>query len=310
MPVDHFALPRWKSVQAASEQWYKIVQVLGAGGNGVAFLVMCTTPPRKGDLVALKVFRRLSKPERRDAFLGEVEFLQECDHPSILKVYDRGEYQRAGVNGDSFPFVVSEYLPRTLRHVIRTRSAGLVTKLSYTLQLLSALAFLESLETPIVHRDIKPENIFIKGGSCVLGDFGLLKKLDTDEEQSDDVEIVKTSIGAGMPYFYRTPDLVEYLNGTAALSTKSDVFQLGLVLAELFTGRNPHVRAERFADPVELESLGSIGGRFSGGIAAQLERMLAIAPGDRPTASELIDGWEGIFRDAVDAACDIDGYAF
>jgi hypothetical protein len=69
----------------------------------------------------------------------------------------------------------------------------------------------------------------------VLGDCGLVKR--HDPAIPDDRSLVKQSAGPGMPRCYRTPDLVAYLKGGPPPSPKSDVFQLGLVLAELFTGR-------------------------------------------------------------------------
>jgi serine/threonine protein kinase len=79
-------------------------------------------------------------------------------------------------------------------------------KLSYVLQLLSALNYLAALTPQVVHRDIKPQNIFVKGGSAVLGDFGLMKLLDGNAEA--DREIFKESVGPGMPFYYRTPPMI------------------------------------------------------------------------------------------------------
>ena len=59
----------------------------------------------------------------------------------------------------------------------------------------------------------------------MLGDFGLMKLLD--DTNVEDREIFKESIGPGMPFYYRTPDLVAYAKNEAQLTVKSDVFQLG-----------------------------------------------------------------------------------
>jgi serine/threonine-protein kinase len=112
--------------------------------------------------------------------------------------------------------------------------------------LLSALRYLASSRPPVVHRDVKPQNIFIKGRSCVLGDFGLMKVLNGSEEM--DREVFRESTGPGMPYYYRTPDLIAYAKGEANITPKSDVFQLGLVAAELFTGWNPANKSENILD--------------------------------------------------------------
>lgn len=301
MAVDHFQFDPWKSIHANSGKWYESIELLGVGGNAATFLARCTSSPERGVLFAIKVFRKLSKPERKDSFLAEARFLRESSHPAIMRVFDEGTYY------DQNPFIVVEYLPATLAHVIRT-GAPIIEKISYSMQLLSAVEFLAVQTPPVAHRDIKPSNIFIKGASCVLGDFGLMKRLDSEDEQ--DKQLVKASVGLGMPYNYRTPELVAYLNGTAPLTTKTDVFQLGLVLAQLFTRRNPLKPSVEFTDPIELEPLGSIPSKLGGSIAALVNRMLILSADERPSAGELLDGWQGLFRNAVDQAHLLEDRAF
>lgn len=299
--TDYFTFEAGKGIQADSGTWYRAIELLGVGGNSATFLAYCTSPPQKGLLFAIKVFRKLSKPERKKTFLEEAKFLRDCEHPAVMRVYDEGTYY------DDNPFAVVEYLPRTLAEVMRAR-CGILEKVSFSLQLLSALDYLSTQEPPVVHRDIKPANVFIKGGSCVLGDFGLMKRIS--ETDQDDKAMMKESIGPGMPYYYRTPDLVHYLNGEAPLTTKSDVFQLGLLLTQLFTGWNPCKASDDFAAPVEIEPIRHIPSQFGGGIAALLKRMLVFEPSERPTASELIDGWEGVFKNVIEASHKLEDRAF
>lgn len=224
-----------------------------------------------------------------------------------MRVYDSGVFTVNRPAPQDHPFVVAEYLPLRLFDVIRSGASTIPERVSYALQLLSALQYLETSNPQVVHRDIKPQNIFVKGKSCVLGDFGLLKLLDGKEDI--DREVFKEYVGMGMPFFYRTPDLVAYAKGEADLSCKSDVFQLGLVLAELFTGWNPARRPERILDPVVLENLGSVPGNLSGGIATLIYRMLIMDPYQRPNASQLISPWQGVFDTAVGMAHNLDGKA-
>jgi serine/threonine protein kinase len=205
-----------QSFESKSGNTYRNLQLLGTGGNASTFLVLATSGSFRGTPFALKVFRRLSKPERRDDFLSEIRFLRGCDHPSIMRVFDEGLYQRR------HPFVVADYLPQTLRNVMGAVTTN-VEKIGYSLQLLSALVYLDKLRPRVVHRDIKPENIFVKGRSCVLGDFGLMKGLPAGG--AEDRERLKESIGPGMPFYYRTPDLVSYARGKSTITTKSDVWQ-------------------------------------------------------------------------------------
>lgn len=303
---DSLFLDSGRSIHADSGEWYRIIRTLGSGGNAVTFLAVCTSGANAGVLFALKFFRRLSRPERRSAFHREIEFLKSRSHPSVMRVFDQGVFMFtvSGVKGD-YPFVVAEYLGTTLRHVIRARPSSFALRVAFSVQLVSALVYLEKSTPQIIHRDIKPENIFIKGSSCVLGDFGLMKALDGAEEQDRDV--LKESIGAGMPFFYRTPELVKYATVGGGLTTRTDVFQLGLVLTELFTGRNPSRPPANndIYSPVELEPLGHCPGEFGAAVAGLLRRMLDRTKGDGLLASEVMDGFMGLFASVCQTSTEV-----
>lgn len=309
MLPESFSLHVGQSVHAESDTWYRNIQVLGHGGNATTFLALATSGPNKGVLFAIKVFRRLSQEARRQAFLAEVEFLRSVTHPSILRIYDAGLF-RCMVGGEQaeYPFVAAEYLPRTLHEVIRANRASTPEKLAFALQLLSALVVLESNDPPVVHRDIKPENIFVKGQSCVLGDFGLMKLQSTDD--AVDRDILKESALPGMPFYYRTPDLLAYARHEAGISSKSDVFQLGLVLTELFTLRNPAIRPDNIMDDFQMEPVGTVPGELGRGIASLLRRMLVVNPDERVSASQLMDGWQGVMNAAIEMATALEGRVF
>lgn len=302
---DTFFLDPGQSIRGSSGTWYKTIQLLGTGGNAVTFLSYATSGECKGLLFAVKVFRRLSREDRRESFLREIEFLKARTHPAIMRIYDDGVYQQGPRR--NHPFVVAEYLPRTLAGVMR-EGATTVQKISFSVQILSALVYLASLQPQVVHRDIKPQNIFVKGGSCVLGDLGLLKLLDDNTEL--DREVFKLSTGPGMPFHYPTPDLVAYANGEADLTTKSDVFQLGLTLAHLFTGRNPVHHPRQHYAPVVLDPIGNIPGELSGGVFSLLRRMLTTDAATRPSAANLMDGWLGVFQNAVERSNRLEGREF
>lgn len=303
--ADSIFLDIGSSIRTAEGNTYEIVQFLGRGGNAVTYLVLSTDGRLKGLLFALKLFFKLSKPERRTRFLEEIKFLKTCDHAAIMRVFDDGLHH----SGDSeFPFVVMEYLPYTLRQVMK-KSLPIPERLAYAVQLNSALAFLERQTPIILHRDIKPENIMIKGQSCVLGDFGLMKLGSTASDEQDR-EVYKESLGPGMPLGYRTPDLVAYANNQCDLSDKTDVFQLGLVLAELFTNRNPCRHSGDPLAPVELEKLSNVPCGLNRTIQGLLRLMLTMNPDDRPRSSSLLDKWQSLFSEAVLASHKLTGRVF
>jgi serine/threonine protein kinase len=252
---------------------YRNLQKLGEGGTAETYLMLATAGNQRGQLFALKFFRRLSKPAWRDNFLREVQFLKECSHPSVMRVF------------------VAEYLPSTLATALRM-NPGMMAKMAYAIQLLSALEYLSRPDISVIHRDIKPTNLFIKGGSCIVGDFGLMKRLELEDK--DDLQRIKASFGPRMPRGYRTPELVEYFKGGPRPTEKSDVFQLGIVLAEMFSGKNPQKWSNNFKDRVETNDF-SIDGGMGPPIKKLIIPMLDPDVGKRPTASKALDQWQELF---------------
>jgi serine/threonine protein kinase len=289
-----------EALESHNRRLYISLARLGTGGSAETFLVLCTTGAYAGHVFAAKVFRRRSKPERRRSFLQEHAFLRDCTHPAIMRVFDDGFY------ADERPFFVAEYLPDTLSRQLRAPDVPLLTKLSYTLQLLSALKYLAAHD--LVHRDIKPSNIFLKGGTCVLGDFGLMRPYDSPSTELDRVQL-KESLGPGMPRSYRTPDLVGYLKGQGPPSPQSDVFQLGLVLAELFTGRNPQrpMSGNRFDSRIRMDPVTVVLGRFGAAIGAIISEMLQADPASRPSAADVFQNWMDLFVSAAQERHDLEG---
>lgn len=88
--ADDLSLSFKQSIVSESNAWYKTLQRLGSGGNAATYLMLATSGPYKGIVFAVKVFRRISLPERRVKFLDEAAFLRDCDHPGIMRVLDEG----------------------------------------------------------------------------------------------------------------------------------------------------------------------------------------------------------------------------
>lgn len=301
-------------VSSSTKTYYKVIQELGNGGNSAVYLVEATSGPHRGVLFAMKIFIRIGDNTRLQRFLQEVKVLQEHTHPAIMRVYDTGIVgKEVGNTAVAYPFLIADYLPSTLRNLMRSGDFPMAFKLAFCLQMLSGLAYLSSLEKPIVHRDIKPENIFVKGRSFILGDFGLIKSLTPDEKQEDaksDADFITESTGPRLPRFYRTPDLVDYCRDKSPITTKSDVYQLGLVFAEVFTGENPLEEAKKILDPVKLNPLKKVAGNQEISISHLIEKMLDPDVSRRPNAENLFDGWEGVFRSVVNDSHALEGKVF
>lgn len=259
MKKDSVYIERFQSIKAREDTWYKVLKFLGKGGNGTAYLVLCTGGLYQGAVFTLKIFHKISSEARRERFLREIVYMKGNHHPNILQQYDEGEW-----NG--YPYVVMEYMPLSLYDALDRKSVSFEQAMLYSLQLLSALKTLHSLG--FVHRDIKPGNIYIKSSNAILGDFGLIKKLDEVVDEED----VEGYIA--MPRFYRSPELVEFAKNGAKVGFESDVFQLGLVFAEMFTGSNPESPSDDLTSEVVIRSIPIPKGKYGRKIWYLIQMML------------------------------------
>ena len=198
---------------------YRIVGLLGAGGMGEVF--------RARDLVLDEDVAMKFLPESRahdDAFMrrfvNEVRLARQISHPSVCRVHDIGEVEgRAFL---SMEYIDGEDLATLLRRIGR-----LPPEKGYELaqQLCAGLAELHG--AGLLHRDLKPANIMIDSqGRLKLADFGLAAAREA---------LRAHEYGDGTPA-YMAP---EQLSGRA-VSERSDIYALGVVLYELLSGRHPH----------------------------------------------------------------------
>lgn len=286
MATGKIYLPFGDAVVSWRDVTYLKVGNTGSGGSSNVYLTLATKGPRRGVLFAVKMFRAAAREDWRVNFMREVHVLRDCDHPAIVKVYDEGIYR------DQYPFFVMEYLPNTLSKVMQTENLDDGDKLGIVMPLLSALNYLSRRDPPVVHRDIKPSNIFLKGRSCLLGDFGLILQMDESPQAASEKRQAR-----GVPEMaknYRTPDLVAYHNGGPKPPPSSDVFQLGLVAAELFTGTNP-LLPDSPDKPLRMQPLADVPGPWAAQIKSLLGQMLILETQQRPSASALLSGWQDLF---------------
>ncbi|HEY1343012.1 MAG TPA: serine/threonine-protein kinase [Bryobacteraceae bacterium] len=194
---------------------YRIAGLLGRGGMGEVYRATDLT---LGQAVALKFLpESLARDERAMArFFNEVRIARQVTHPNVCRVYDIGEVQ--GLHYISMEYIDGEDLGSLLRRIGRLP----VDKALETARKLCA-GLAAAHEKGVLHRDLKPANIMIDGrGQVIIMDFGLAGL--TGQLQGD--------IRSGTPA-YMSP---EQLAGTE-VTAKSDIYALGLVLYELFTGR-------------------------------------------------------------------------
>ena len=205
---------------------YVIETQLGAGGMGEVYRAHDTRLRRD---VAIKLISDALSTDRVaiDRFIREALAVSALNHPNIVTIYETGEI--AGARYIAMELVRG----RTLRELVRERMAW-TRAADIGRQAAEALAVAHAAQ--IVHRDVKPENVMVRDDGYVkVLDFGLARierpsggtaltvSLDTH------TGVVIGTIG------YMSP---EQARGEA-VTTASDVFSLGVVLYEAFTGQHP-----------------------------------------------------------------------
>jgi len=196
---------------------FRLVSLLGRGGMGEVYRA---EDLKLGQAVALKF---LPEELARDGdalahFHREVSFARQVSHPNVCRVFDVGE-----VDGQVFltmELIDGEDLAYLLRRIGRL---PLDKALQIARQLCSGLAAIH--DAGVLHRDLKPSNVMIDGrGRARITDFGvaaLARESSGPEEET-----------AGTPA-YMAPEQ----RARGEVGIRSDLYSLGLVLYEMFTGR-------------------------------------------------------------------------
>ena len=195
---------------------YRIVGLLGKGGMGEVY--------RADDLklsqpVALKFLpdRLLSDGAALARFHREVRVARQVTHKNVCRVYDLGELDNHHFL--SMEFIKGEELSSLLRRIGRLPADKAI---QIARQICAGLA--AAHDSGVLHRDLKPANIMIDGdGNARITDFGLA---GLSEEFRED------EMSAGTPA-YMSPEQLE----RQPVTVRSDIYSLGLVLYELFTGK-------------------------------------------------------------------------
>ena len=234
---------------------YRIVGQLGRGGMGVVYraddLVL-------GESVAIKFLPAevAERPDYIERFVREVRTARKVTHGNVCRVHDIGEVD--GRRFLSMEYVDGEDLASLLRRIGRLDHDKAV-ELSH--QLCAGLAALHDRD--IIHRDLKPANVMIDGsGHLKLADFGLAALVD---------EFGKEEIRDGTPA-YQAP---EQARGEA-VTKASDIYALGLILDEMFSGSS---RSRRASSKTASETSRA---RVDPEIAELIDRCLQDDPAKRP----------------------------
>ncbi len=208
---------------------FRITGVLGEGGMGAVYSAVDMLKEEARDEnvnVALKVM----KPDIVDAelsFMGlqrEARRAQQLAHPNIVTVYD---FDRA----DGVIYMTMEFMRgKPLDAVLDEKPHGLdlVDARDITTQVCKGLAYAH--KEGIVHSDLKPQNVFLlESGRAKILDFGIARAY-----RAKKVDMVER-VFAGYSPSFASPEVIARKDPTPA----DDIFALGLLVYQLFTGRHP-----------------------------------------------------------------------
>jgi len=195
---------------------YRIIALLGKGGMGEVYRADDLT---LGQAVAMKFLpeEATSDEGMLERFKNEVRIARRVSHPNVCRVFDVGEID--GATFFSMEYTDGEDLASLLRRIGRLPQDKAVEIAQQTCAGLSA-----AHAKGVLHRDLKPANIMLDGrGQVVITDFGLAGVAD---------EIRGSEVRSGTPA-YMAPEQIEGREVTML----SDIYALGLVLYEIFTGK-------------------------------------------------------------------------
>jgi tetratricopeptide (TPR) repeat protein len=199
---------------------YRIVREIGRGGMGVVYeAVRDDDEFRKR--VALKVAVRAAySADFLARFRHERQILAQLEHPNIARLLD------GGTTEDDIPYFAMEYVEGVPIHqYVEANDLALPARVRLFLQVCGAVEYAH--QNLVIHRDLKPANILVSDGSVRLLDFGIAKLAD-----AGDGSHTRTGLTPVTPD-YCSP---EQITGQP-VTTRTDVYCLGLVLYELLTGK-------------------------------------------------------------------------
>jgi len=195
---------------------YRMLGLIGRGGMGEVYRA---DDLKLGQPVALKFLPSDVErdPDRFERFLTEVRMSLRVTHPNICRAFDIG--QIGGRNFLSMEYVDGEDLASLLRRIGRLPEDKAI---EIARQLCAGLS--AAHDEGVLHRDLKPANIMIDGrGRAKIADFGIAGATNG---------IVGHEARVGTPQ-YMAPEQI----AGGALSERTDLYALGLVLYEVFTGK-------------------------------------------------------------------------
>jgi serine/threonine-protein kinase len=245
---------------------YRVIERLGRGGMAEVYRAH---DMQLGREVALKLlYRRFAEDGAFvERFRREASAAAGLQHPNVVSVYDRGEW-------DGTSYIAMELVPgRTLREIVEQDGPmDPVRAIDLTLGVLRAARFAHRRD--IIHRDLKPHNVLVDAeGRAKVADFGIARAGASDMTETGSI------MGTAQ---YLSPEQAQGL----AVTPRSDLYAVGVLLYELLVGRVPFDGDSAVSIALKQVSEPPVPpGRVVGGIPPELDDVVLHAlekdPADR-----------------------------
>ncbi|GAB4193254.1 MAG: hypothetical protein Tsb002_23570 [Wenzhouxiangellaceae bacterium] len=205
-------------------QRYEILELAGKGGMGVVYKAI---DQELNEVVALKMLRpeQVSDEQQVSRLKSEIRLARRITHPNIVRTYDFSTI-------DGIPLISMEYV-RGISLESAIRQFG---KMNFFACLRLAIQICDAVDSAhqvgVLHRDLKPANVMITHMAKVM-DFGIAFPL---------IDLSDTQTEANLE---GTPEYLapEQILGQTA-DARADIYSLGILLTEMFTGKLPHEHTE------------------------------------------------------------------
>jgi len=282
--MEHLEKDSWEDLR------YMKGAMIGQGSFGTDYLALHAIT---GELMALKQVEMPSssgtsldakKNNMVEALKREIDLLRELKHPNIV--------QYLGSNSDDTHLnIFLEYVAGGSVATMLVNYGSLPEALisNFVRQILTGLAYLHSKE--IIHRDIKGANILVDNhGSVKISDFGISKRVESTLRTSTTHQLKRGGPRVSLQgsVFWMAPEVVKQ----TAYTRKADIWSLGCLIVEMFTGSHPHPNC------TQLQAIFKIGGsgdakpdippNVSKDVRVFLERTFEIEHEKRPSADDLL----------------------
>lgn len=260
---------------------YRVEKMLGYGSHSVVFLVNDTKNSDKK--FALKLFRDTVIPDDMvKGYIEEAKKFSKIDSPYVLKIYDIGKYYER-------IYLVQEYAEDAdLLKVLKHKKLNELEAAQMGLDIIRGIKNLR--DNGLVHLDVNPGNILISGGQFKLGDFGIVVSRKSAEMPLNAENWTTTG--------YISP---ECLTMEFPVTSKSDIYSLGITIYQSVTGDNPFYsdrpsvgifRQINLVPPSLRNYDQNISEYFSNSVLSMLEKN----PGQRPSEEDL----ESVFSNLIE----------